>query len=59
MIKVIFGSRRTVRKGKKYKENGFLIFGCLIKNTKKMDIIKISNKLINFKLFNIYTKDLK
>ena len=32
------------------------MFGFLMKNTKKLNTIKISQKFVYFKLFNIYIK---
>ena len=46
----MFGAKKILRKEKKNKKNGFLLFGFIMENIKKSNIIKISCKFIHFKI---------
>ena len=51
--KTMFGSWKVLRKEKKIKKNGFLMFGFIMKNTKENQIsLKLIKNLCILKLFN-------
>ena len=51
--KTMFSSWKVLRKEKKIKKNGFLMFGFIMKNTKENQIsLKLIRNLCILKLFN-------
>ena len=51
--KTMFSSWKVLRKEKKIKKNGFLMFGFIMKNTKENQIsLKLIKNLCILKLFN-------